>query len=578
MAKDKKSKQKKVKKIIELVKKDITSEIKDIEKIILKHTLLNAKQHGKASHGSVMGKVLAELPEAKKDIQNTIEKIKKSVENINKLTIEEIESDLKQFGKIVKPEKKQREGLPPLAEAKKGKVITRFAPFPSGALHIGNMKAVVVSEEYAKIYKGKFIIRIEDTDPNPEKVKKENIEFIKKDLKAMKIKYNKLYLCSTQFKKQYKLAEKLINGKKAYVCTCPPVIGKKGYSSAEKKECNCRFNTIDESLDLWKKMLTKKIKPQGAVLRLKTDINDPNPALRDPIIMRIKSGKNPTTGKEHWVYPAYNFNAAIEDHDSGVTHILRGTEHAFNTIIQKKVCEALGWDYNPLVINFGFMYMPGEKIHKRFIRDAIAKGKFTGWDDPSLGQYGLIRALIRRGIQPAAIRKMIIEMGVNKQTVHFTWEKLYTENRKIIDGKSSRFFFVAEPIEIKLDRLTDRSIKAPLYPGKRSYRKIITSKSILIDKIDFIAHRKKETRLMHFCNAIIGKTAHVTGRPVKRIPKIHWVPKKSVSTTLIMPDGKELKGFAEAGIKKIKVGQTVQFERIGFARLDKNKKFYFAHR
>jgi len=311
---------------------------------------------------------------------------------------------------------------------------------------------------------------------------------------------------------------------------------------------------------------------------LKTDINDPNPAMRDPVIMRIKDGKNPTTGKEHWVYPSYNFNSAIEDRDEGITHILRGTEHAFNTIIQKKVYEALGWRYNPVVINFGFLYMPGEKVHKRFIRDAIAKGKFTGWDDPRLGQYGLIRALIRRGIQPQAIKNMIIEMGVNAQTVHFKWEKLWTENRKIIDKKSNRYFFVGEPVEVKLDKLVEKEVKAPLYPGKKKYRKIKVTKNILVEKLDLVAHRGREVRLMHFCNLKVDHIAKVTGKAVKAVPKIHWVPKNGVKVTLVMPDGREARGIGETGLKKIKVGETVQFERIGFARRDKNGKFYFAHR
>lgn len=548
--------------------------------IILKHALVNATEfNGKANPGAVIGKVIAEKPELKSDMATLGRTVAQIVKEVNSWPLEKQKKELAKFGEIKKPEIKQREGLPPLPNAEMGKVVTRFPPFPSGALHIGNMKAVIVSYEYAKIYKGKFVVRIEDTDPNPEKVKKENVDFIKKDLAAMEIKWDKFYFCSSRFPKQYKLAEKLVKEGKAYVCTCPPLAGVKGKTSAIKKECPCRSNGIKKNEGLWKKMLAKKIRPEGAVLRLKTDIDDPNPALRDPVIMRIKVGKNPTTGKEHWVYPSYNFNAAIEDHDEGITHILRGTEHAFNTIIQKKVCNALGWfDYNPVTINFGFIYMPEEKVHKRFIRDAIAAGKFTGWDDPRLGQYGLIRALIRRGIKPDAIKNMIIEMGVNPQTVHFTWEKLYNENRKLIDTTSNRYFFVAEPISILLDKLTEKSVKAPLYPGKKKHRKIPASKKMFVDKIDFVSNRGKEIRLMHFCNIKLDKKSKVTGKANKNIPKIHWVGSKNEKITLMMPDGKELDGLAEPEVKKVKPDQIVQFERIGFARCDKKGLFYFAHK
>jgi len=549
--------------------------------IILKHALLNAQDFGgKANPGSVIGKVIAEKPELKSDMKTVGMTVAQVVKEVNSWSSDKQKAELKKFGEIKKIEKVQREGLPPLQNAVMGKVVTRFPPFPSGALHIGNMKPCVTSYEYAKMYKGKFIVRIDDTDPNPEKVKKENIDFIKKDLAAMKIKYDKFYLCSSNFDRHYKLAEKLIKEDKAYICTCPPMMDLEGkHASASKKECSCRGNSTEKNLNLWKQMLSKKIQPSGAVARLKTDINDPNPALRDPVMMRIKDGKNPTTGKEHWVYPSYNFSALIEDHDEGVTHILRGTEHAFNTIIQKKVCDALGWnDYNPVTINFGFMYMPGEKVHKRFIRDGIAAGKFTGWDDPKLGQYGLVRALIRRGITPEAMKNMIIEMGVTPQTVHFDWEKLYTENRKIIDKKSKRYFFVSDPIETKLDKLTAKSAKAPAYPGKKIFRKIPTSKKIFVEKLDFIANREREVRLMHFCNVYLDHSSKVTDKALKDVPKIHWVGTKNVKVKLIMPDGTEVNGLAEPDVKKAKVNDMVQFERVGFARCDGKNVFYFAHK
>jgi len=546
--------------------------------LITKHVLLNAIEYnGKASVQAVMGKVVAENPDLKKDMASLGRETARIVKDINSWPLEKQKKELEKFGKIEKPKRIEREGLPPLLNAIMGKVVTRFPPFPSGALHLGNMKPVIISYEYAKMYKGKFIVRFEDTDPDPEKVKKENVDLIKKDLDAMGIKPDKVYFCSSQFPKQYKLAEKLIREGKAYVCTCKAVVGTKDKMAAAKEACEHRNHSIEENLTLFKKMF-KDFKEGEAVLRLKTDINDPNPALRDPVLLRIRDGINPTTGKRHKVYPTYNFNCTIEDHDSGVTHILRGTEHATNTEIQKKVYEALGWTNFPTTMNFGFLYMPGEKIHKRFIRDAIQQGKFDGWDDPRLGKYMLVRALLRRGIKPQAIKNMIIEMGVNPQTVHFQWEKLYTENRKIIDSTSNRYFFVGEPIEITLDKLLMKTVKAPLFPGKRKYRKIPATKKIFVDKIDFTNHRGKEVRLMHFCNVILDVKSKVTGKTLKDVPKIHWVSSKNVKIKMIMPEGNEIQGLAEPEIKKVKPDQIVQFERIGFARCDKPGLFYFAHK
>ena len=306
-----------------------------MKKIILKHTLLNAQDFdGKANPKAVLGKVLSEDPKLKKDIPKLMKDINETVEKINAMGIEKQKKELKKFGKIVRPEKKQREGLPELPNAKKGKVITRFPPYPSGALHIGNMKPLVISYEYAKMYKGKFVVRIDDTDPDSKKVKKENIDFIKKDLEVMKIKPNKFYLVSSRFDRMYKLAKELIKKEKAYVCTCPPVLSGKKKASVRKTVCECRNNSVEDNLNIYE-MMFGKLKQGDAVVRLKTDMNDPNPALRDPAVLRIKEGVNPTTGVEHRVYPVYNFSTAVGDHDDGVTHVLRGTEHSFNTIIQK---------------------------------------------------------------------------------------------------------------------------------------------------------------------------------------------------------------------------------------------------
>ena len=552
--------------------------------LILKHALANAVEHeGKADAGAVLGRVLAEKPELKEKIKEMVFEVKKIVKEVNSWSVKKQESRLKKF-KYKKIEKVERIGLPPLPDAVKGKVVTRFPPYPSGALHIGNMKAAVTSYEYARMYDGKFVVRVEDTDPDPEKIRKENIDLIKKDLDALGLKADVFYLCSSQFEKQYKYAERLIKEGKAYVCTCKTT-GVKDRTAITKEMCDCRNRSAEENLNLFKKMF-EEFKEGEAVVRLKTDINDPNPALRDPALLRIKEGIHPITGKEHRVYPLYNFNCAVEDHDYGITHVLRGTEHAANTLIQKKIYEALGWNNFPHVINFGFLYMPGEKVHKRFIRDAIKEGKFTGWDDSRLGQYGLIRALIRRGITPEAIKNMIIEMGVNPQTVHFEWEKLYTENRKIIDPIANRYFAVLEPVRISVEKAPKvKNVEAKLHPDfpKRGKRKVpVDIGKICIEKEDFEKLKDKEIGLMNLFSIKLKKEPEFTSKKVKmESQKIQWVSEPNVKIKIIMPNGIEKEAVAEPDLKKIKEGQIVQLVRIGFCRVDKVNKdivLYYAHK
>lgn len=156
--------------------------------------------------------------------------------------------------------------------------------------------------------------------------------------------------------------------------------------------------------------------------------------------------------------------------------------------------------------------------------------------------------------------------------------KALHREQKIIDPISNRYFFVGEPIEILLDKLPMRTVKAPLFPGKRKYRRIPVTKKIFVDKTDFTNYRGKEVRLMHFCNVVLDRKAKVTGKALKDIPKIHWVSSKNVKVKIIMPDGKEVEGLAEPEVSKVKPEQTVQFERIGFASCNKKGLFYFAHK
>jgi len=83
---------------------------------------------------------------------------------------------------------------------------------------------------------------------------------------------------------------------------------------------------------------------------------------------------------------------------------------------------------------------------------------------------------------------------------------------------------------------------------------------------------------MHFCNIMLDNKAKVTGKALKDVPKIHWVSSKNVKTKIVMPNANEVEGLAEPAIIKVKPNQTVQFERIGFARCEKKGLYYFSHK
>lgn len=537
--------------------------------LIKKHALLNAIEYGKAKPQAVLGKVLAEKPELKKDMATIGKETAKIVKEVNSWSLEKQKKELEKFGKIEKPKKEEREGLPPLPNAEMGKVVTRLPPEPSKYNHIGHALSFLINYIYAKMYKGKCILRFEDT--NPEKVKKEYVDAMKEDvLEYLDIKPDRTVFSSNDIPKMYDYAEKIIKKGKAYVCNCS--VEETRRLRHQGIECEHRGRSIEENLKMWRDMLGKKYKEGEAALRLKIDMSALNQSMRDPAIFRIAYVEHFLQKKKYHVWPLYDFQNVVEDELCGITHIFRSSE--FRLELQNYIKDLLGFR-KQTIVQYGRFEVVGAITQGREIRKLIEEGKIKDWDDPRLVT---LRALRKRGIVKETYYKLAERMGLNPTNAKIQWHMIAAENRKIIDPISPRFFFVGEPTEIKLDKVSKKTVKAPLLPNKKSYRKIPVTKKIFVDKIDFVQYRGKEIRLMHFCNIILDKNSKVTSIKLKDVPKIHWVSSKNVKIKVVMPDANEVEGLAEPEVEKVKPDQIVQFERIGFARCDKKGLFYFAHK
>ncbi len=214
-------------------------------------------------------------------------------------------------------------------------------------------------------------------------------------------------------------------------------------------------------------------------------------------------------------------------------------------------------------------------MKKRKILSLIQLGELSGFDDIRIPNP---RNLLKRGFNPKSIIRLMEEIGPSKTDIDISFNNLEAYNRQLIDPIANRYFLVSDPVEITLDKLPVRTVKAPLHPGKRKYRKIPVSKKIKIEKQDFIQYRGKEIRLMHFCNIVLDIKSKFKSKTLKNIPKIHWINNRSMAIDIVMPDGRIVKGMAEPEVKNVKPDQVVQFERIGFARCEKPGLFYFAHK
>jgi len=561
-------------------------------------------QHGgSAQAGAIIGKIIGERQELKTKVKELSGLISKIVNEVNSLSIEEQKETVeKKWPEALKKEKVEEKRLPPLPNADKyARVVTRFSPNPDCVLHLGSARAILLSYEYARMYHGKFILRFEDTDPKAKRPVLEFYESIREDLDWLGCKVDEEYIQSDRLTIYYEYTERLLRDGNAYVCTCTPDQFRK--KSLASKPCNCRDLPPEEHLERWKRMLTGGYTEGEAVVRVKTDLDHPNPAVRDwPALRIIDTEKNPhpRVGNKYRVWPLYNLAAGLDDHLLGITHIIRGKEHLTNKVRQEYMYKYLGWEY-PEAIHYGRLQITGAFLSKSKIVQGVREGMYKGYDDPRLATFAALR---KRGITPEAIKKMIIDVGPKTADVTLSWENLYAYNRKILDLKSDRYFFVSEPVELKVTGVPkDFHAKLPLHPEKpeggfREYT--ITPKgeekamSFWIAKKDAsTAEVGKVIRLMELFNIKITSIkadaveASFASESYEEIRKtkaqlIHWIPVgEDVPCRVVMPDASVNKGRAESACKKLKPDAVIQFERFGFVRVDEvaaGLTVYYSHK
>ena len=550
--------------------------------LILRHSLSNALEHdGKADVQAVIGSVLGEDPSLKSKVKELFPEIRKIVEEVNSYSIEKQRQVLGGFGGEIKKEPKEEGGLPGLPNAETGKVILRMAPFPSGPLHIGNSRMAILNSEYAKKYKGKLFLVFDDTIGSEDKpLLPEAYELIEDSLKLLKVKYDKKFYKSDRLEIFYKVAKELIEKGVVYVCHCDAETLRR--NRVEGVACGHRSIGIEVTLKDWELMLKGKYKEGGAVLRLKSDMNHPNPAFRDRVLMRIANRKHPRVGTKYKVWPMLEFSWAVDDHLLGITHIIRGKDLVIEDMMEKFIWNVMGWKM-PEIIHHGFLRIGDAKLSKTQSRKSIQKGVYSGWDDPRIWS---VQSLIKRGIQPEAIRNFVINMGLSMSDVAVPEEILYSENRKLIDAKANRYLAVLNPVQISVGGAGKiKSVKANLHPefAKRGKKTIpVDVTKVYVEKSDFEKYSGKEVGLINLFSVRLGKKSAMTSKGVGyELPKVHWVSSPNAKTKIAMPDGSVTNALAEPNIKKLKEGDLIQLYRVGFCRVGKTGKdtvLYFAHK
>lgn len=564
-----------------------------VREVAYKHALINAVKHnGKADVKAVTSKVFGEVPEIRKSVREYIQLIQQVVEEVNKLSLEEQIKTIRENWPELLEEKKEEvkeKRLPPLPNAEMGKVVTRFAPNPDYTIHLGNARPALLSYWYAEQYRGEMILRFEDTDPRIKSPYPEAYQAIKEDLRWLGVRWGREYIQSLRMEIFYELAKELIARRGAYIDKCPDKEFRKLRSIG--KACPHRNLPVETQLEEFDKMLQGYYGEGEAVLRVKTDLNHPDPSVRDWVAMRIidtSKTPHPVVGDKYVVWPTYNFAAAVDDHLMGVTHVLRAKEHISNTVKQSYLYNHMGWKY-PEAIHFGRLSLEGFILSKSKMRKMIIDLGIDAYRDPRLGTLSGLR---RRGIVREALWEIIREVGIRPVDAKISYVNLAAINRALIDPVANRYMAVEDPVPVVLEGL-EKEIKAkiPVHPSKPDYYEYSLKDGSLVylSSNDVGLLIGKPVRLLGVANFVLRNTPLVSsGKLVlqaefhslehenaKKLgaPIVQWVPDgQMVEVEMLTPHGTTLRSrrlLAEQRLASEKEGAIVQFYRLGFARIDR---------
>ena len=512
-----------------------------------------------------------------------------------------------------------------LASGVKSRVQTRFPPEPNGYLHIGHAKALCIDFSTAEKYNGICNLRFDDTNPSREDV--EYIDAIKEDIKWLGFHWDNVFFASSYFDFVYDCAIKLIKDGKAYVddLSADEIREYRGTLTEPGRESPYRNRSVEENLDLFKRMTDGEFGNGEKVLRAKIDMSSPNLNMRDPVIYRISHVSHHQTGDKWCVYPMYDFAHPLSDAKEGVTFSLCSLEFENHRPLYNWVVDQIGFDEPPRQIEFARLNINYCVTSKRKLLEMVNKGIVSGWDDPRMITLCGMR---RRGYSAAAVRDFIDRVGVSKADSTVDYGLLEACVRDDLNAKAPRAMAVLRPLKVVIDNYPEgqsEDFEVELHPEHPEFgtRKVTFSRELYVEQDDFMAEPVKKYFRLFPGNEVRFKSAyfikcnsydtdengnvtclHCTydpesrggnspdGRKVKG--KIHWVNANDCKQCEVRlydrlfsaeepgkngdyfddlnPDSLEVieNCLLEGGFENAKPGDTFQFMRNGYFCVDKD--------
>ena len=495
-----------------------------------------------------------------------------------------------------------------LLNTEKG-VVTRFPPEPSGYLHIGHAKAALLNDYFAhEKYTGTLLVRFDDTNPSNEKV--EFHDSIIEDLALMGIKPDKLSYTSDYFDELYEHGLQMIRDGNAYADDTD-----KDTMAAQRMEgepSKQRDATVEENLAHFEEM--KQGTPGGTkwCIRAKMSVDNPNKAMRDPVIYRCNPSEHHRTSTKWKIYPTYDFCCPIVDSMEGVTHALRTIEYRDRNPQYQWMLDAL--KLRPVQIwDFARMNFVRTLLSKRKLTKLVDQGIVWGWDDP---RFPTIRGIRRRGMTVPALREFILRQGPSKNVTNLDWTLFWSTNKKYIDPVAPRHTAILKKDMVKAN--VTGGPAAPIVEEKQKhaknpavgFKKVVYSSSLLFEQEDAKSFKQdEEITVMNWGNAIVRKieTDSATGIVTGLELQLHLegdFKKTEKKVTWLSTEGQELipvelvdfdylltkdsmqeedtledvlnpktefreEAVADCNVAQLKDGDIIQFDRKGFYRLDR---------
>ncbi|HEV2429629.1 MAG TPA: glutamate--tRNA ligase [Thermoplasmata archaeon] len=544
--------------------------------------LENAIDHGGAVRsGSVLSRALGSIPSLRSRGAEAAEAIRRIADEVNRLGPDAQRRELASLGGPLPlpgvPRSAEPTDLfPELPRTDDRPVVLRMAPFPSGALHIGNARMIYVNDYYRKRYGGRLLLVFDDTVGSKEKrIAPELYDVIRHDLTLAGVEPDEVFYKSDRLSIVYDWARRVIERGGAYVCRCPAELLQANRSSGTA--CRERAQSEGETLDLFRKMLDGGFQVGEAVLRLRTDLADPDPAFRDRVLLRLSDLDHPRVGRRWKVWPMLEFSWAVDDVELGVSHVIRGKDLVIEDRMETFLWKLLGIEGPPFV-HWGLLRVAEAKISKSKGFAQIASGEYDGWADPRLWS---IDSLDRRGISAAALRKFTLSFGLSLADIDVPAETLYAENRQVIDATTSRRSFVADPVLVEIQGFPEGlgDVELANHPDRPELgtRAVATGPRVWLAAADVDRHLGEELRLKDLLNLRLPSAregpspiaAEFTSRENRRLPRLQWVGESgAVAVDLLDLDGSHRRGVAERTLREARPRDLYQFERVGFVRVE----------